>query len=157
MRVPVPTKVAVLADTHGTLSASVVAAIQEIDPSLIVHAGDVGGQHILLELEAIAPVVAVRGNTDHGPWADELRESRLMTLGGYRVAVVHDAAGFRVPPDVDVVISGHTHIPLISPRGTVLHINPGSVSRPRTQERVPTIVSLEVTNPPAARIVSVVA
>ncbi len=50
-------------------------------PKLIIHAGDIGGQEILDALQDLAPVVAVRGNTDHGSWADALPETAVAEAG----------------------------------------------------------------------------
>ena len=59
--------IGVLSDTHGALPPEVETALQGVDR--IIHAGDIGGAWILDHLEAIAPVVAVRGNMDSTPGA----------------------------------------------------------------------------------------
>jgi hypothetical protein len=96
---------------------------------LIIHAGDVGGAEVLEELGRVAPVVAVRGNNDRGAWADALPVSDAFEVNEAFIYVLHDlkeldiapaAAGFRV------VVSGHSHKPLIEERRGVLYLNPGS-------------------------------
>jgi putative phosphoesterase len=95
----------------------------------IVHAGDVGDPAVLEALSRIAPVTAVRGNNDKGPWAKALRETEVLQVGATRIYVLHDlaeldldpaAAGFRV------VVAGHSHRPKQELRGGVLYVNPGS-------------------------------
>jgi putative phosphoesterase len=95
----------------------------------IVHAGDVGDPAVLEALSRIAPVTAVRGNNDKGPWAKALRETEVLQVGGTRIYVIHDiaeldldpaAAGFRV------VVAGHSHRPRQELCDGVLYVNPGS-------------------------------
>jgi putative phosphoesterase len=95
----------------------------------IVHAGDIGDPAVLQALSRVAPVTAVRGNNDKGPWAKALRETEVLQVGGTRIYVIHDiaeldldpaAAGFRV------VVAGHSHRPRQELRDGVLYVNPGS-------------------------------
>ena len=62
--------VGVISDTHGLLRAEAVAALG--GSRYIVHGGDIGDENILRTLEAMAPVTAVRGNTDTEAWARRL-------------------------------------------------------------------------------------
>ena len=87
------------------------------------------GPAVLQTLRAIAPTTAVRGNNDRGAWADALRESELVTLGGVGLYVIHDIAEIDVDPaaaGVRVVVSGHSHRPSAEERAGVLYVNPGS-------------------------------
>jgi hypothetical protein len=118
--------VGVVSDTHGLLRPEAVEALRGSD--VILHAGDVGGSHVLQELGELAPVIAVRGNVDGG-WARLLPERRRLDLGGMAVLVLHDRALLGVDPAADglrVVIFGHSHQPLAERRGGVLWFNPGS-------------------------------
>ena len=95
----------------------------------IIHAGDVGSPEILDELRAIAPVMAVRGNIDKGPWACRLPESEVLEVGEISIYVLHDLAELDVKPEfagLRVVIYGHSHVPKQETRGGVLYFNPGS-------------------------------
>jgi putative phosphoesterase len=95
----------------------------------IVHGGDICDASVLEALAAIAPVTAVRGNNDHGSWASRLRETELFRLGEVFVYAIHDLAQLDLEPDaagVQVVVSGHSHRPLVERRGGVLYVNPGS-------------------------------
>src|SRR5579863_2091010 len=80
-----PTKIGIISDTHGLLRPEAVAALRGVE--LIIHAGDVGGSagvdgkaEILRALEAVAPVVAVRGNVDTEAWGRELRETEVVEI-----------------------------------------------------------------------------
>src|SRR5256885_15183822 len=106
-------RVGLISDTHGLLRAEVHPALAGVE--LILHAGDVGGDDILDELQLIAPVQAVYGNTD--PVDDaRLAASIEMTIGAVRVHVSHGhEVGGPTPAkllaryDADVIVYGHTH------------------------------------------------
>ena len=124
-------RVGLISDTHGLLRPEAKVFLQGSD--LIVHAGDICDPRILEVLAAIAPVTAVRGNNDHGTWAEQLRETELLQVGEVFVYVVHDLAQLDIEPStagVRVVISGHSHKPSVEERNGVLFVNPGS-SGPR--------------------------
>jgi len=121
-------RIGLISDTHGLLRPEALAFLQGCDH--IVHGGDIGSQRILDDLAAIAPVTAVRGNNDTGPWAEAVPETALIELGGLRLYAIHDLAELRIDPvaeGVRVVVSGHSHRPLAQMRDDVLFINPGSV------------------------------
>jgi uncharacterized protein len=118
--------VALISDTHGLLRDSVTEALQQFD--LIVHAGDVGPRSLLQRLEAIAPVVAVRGNVDHELTGLALNE--LISVNDQLIYVLHDVSQLDLDPataGISMVVSGHSHQPKIDRRGGVLYVNPGSI------------------------------
>ncbi|MDM0077590.1 metallophosphoesterase family protein [Variovorax sp. J2P1-59] len=120
-------RIGLISDTHGLLRPEALAFLQGCDH--IVHGGDIGSQRILDDLAAIAPVTAVRGNNDTGPWAQAVPETALIDVGGLRLYAIHDLADLRIDPaaeGIGVVVSGHSHRPLAQMRGDVLYINPGS-------------------------------
>lgn len=119
--------IGVISDTHGLLRPEALAALAGAD--LIVHAGDVGGPEVLEGLRRMAPVVAVRGNNDHGPWAKALPETNVVEAGGRRLYVLHDLHELDVDPakkGFHAVIAGHSHRPQVERRDGVLYLNPGS-------------------------------
>ena len=81
--------VGVVSDTHGLVRPEAIDALRGSD--VILHAGDIGGSHVLQELGEIAPVIPVRGNVDGG-WARLLPERRILDLGGVAVLILHDQA-----------------------------------------------------------------
>jgi len=117
----------VISDTHGLLRPQAVAALSGCEA--VLHAGDVGGPEVLAALARVAPLHAVRGNVDHGRWADALPTTAAVELGGVLVYVLHDLAALDLDPaaaGVTAVIHGHTHRPSVERRGGVLYLNPGS-------------------------------
>jgi putative phosphoesterase len=120
--------VGVVSDTHGLVRPEALAALQGVE--LILHAGDVGAPEVIEQLRALAPVVAVRGNNDRGPWADALRETEVAEIADALVYVIHDLAELDLDPAASgfhAVVSGHSHRPKLERRGGVLYLNPGSI------------------------------
>jgi len=120
-------RIGVLSDTHGLLRPEARAFLIGCD--YIIHGGDIGTSAVLEDLAAIAPLTAVRGNIDKGAWAATLRDTELIRLGAVFAYVLHDIAQLDIDPgaaQVQVVISGHSHQPLIQERDGVLFVNPGS-------------------------------
>jgi putative phosphoesterase len=133
-------RIGVISDTHGLLRAEAMEALQGSD--LIVHAGDVGGREILEALSEIAPVHAVRGNTDHGEVAAALPHNAVLDIPLEQgdstdppsgettlIYVVHILEEMDLDPaaaGIGVVIYGHTHRPAVERKGAVLYLNPGS-------------------------------
>jgi uncharacterized protein len=113
--------IGLISDTHGLLRPEAVRALEGAE--LIIHAGDVGKPEVLEALRQIAPVVAVRGNVDHGAWADALPETATVEPG---IFVLHDAKSLRIPAGVRAVVSGHSHQASVEERGGVLYVNPGA-------------------------------
>ena len=119
----VAVRIGLISDTHGLLRPEALAFLRGSD--YIVHAGDIGTEAIIRQLSEVAPVTAVRGNNDHGPWTLPLPETAELRVAQTRVYVIHDIAEAAFE-GVDVVVSGHSHRPLIEHRNGVLFINPGS-------------------------------
>jgi putative phosphoesterase len=120
-------RLGVISDTHGLLRPEALTVLRGCDR--IVHAGDIGNAEVLSTLSQIAPVVAVRGNNDHGAWADRLAETELFEFGGAFIYAIHDLSLLDIEPSaagVQVVICGHSHKPLIEHRDGVIYLNPGS-------------------------------
>jgi uncharacterized protein len=130
--------IGVISDTHGQLRPEAVAALE--GSGLILHAGDVGDVRILEELARIAPVHAVHGNTDWGELRRALPRTAMVDLGSEDGADVpapsrllaylhHGDRELDLDPaaaGIALVVSGHTHRPLMERRGGVLYLNPGS-------------------------------
>lgn len=120
-------RVGLISDTHGLVRPPVLDYLRGSD--LILHAGDILEGEILQQLAQIAPVTAVRGNNDWGPWADRLDETELLTVERVAIFLVHDLS--HLPRHARaraarVVVTGHSHKPLVQERDGVLFVNPGS-------------------------------
>ncbi|HEV2722956.1 MAG TPA: metallophosphoesterase family protein [Thermoanaerobaculia bacterium] len=124
------TRIGIIADTHGVLHPGVLEVFANVDH--IVHAGDVGGEHVLRALGELAPVTFVRGNNDDDDGLAIVRK----TIGGMRLLITHIlprprklraevAASLRRTP-ADVVVFGHSHLPHNELIGGVRFFNPAS-------------------------------
>ncbi|MEA3178873.1 MAG: uncharacterized protein QOI59_2396 [Gammaproteobacteria bacterium] len=105
-------------------------------------------------MRKIAPVHAVRGNNDKGPWAAEIPLYLALELEGVSIHVLHDVKEIDMlrrqclvtesqAADVDVVVSGHSHKPAVSERDGVQFVNPGSAG-PRRFSLPVTIAYLDI-------------
>jgi uncharacterized protein len=138
--------IGLIADTHGLVRPSVFTALAGVE--LILHAGDVG-DGVLDELRAIAPVAAVRGNTD--PLGHpELADSIDREVDGVRVHVSHGhELGAPRPEkllatyDADVIVYGHTHRQLVFQDDGRWVVNPGAAG-PRRFDLSPSVARMSV-------------
>ncbi|MGE5490629.1 MAG: metallophosphoesterase family protein [Actinomycetota bacterium] len=120
-------RIGLISDTHGLLRPEAVAFLN--GSNHIIHAGDIGSPAILDELAALAPLTAVRGNNDHGPWAEALPEIATVPVGSTSILVIHDLKDLTIDPAAAghrVVVAGHSHRPYVEERNGVLYVNPGS-------------------------------
>ena len=127
--------IGVISDTHNFLDPKVHELFAGVDH--ILHAGDIGNVSIISELEEIAPVTAVYGNTDAGL---PFKETEIIELGTRKFLIHHivnpHALGDRVQERIaraqpDVVVFGHTHRTFCETIGGVLYFNPGSAGKPK--------------------------
>src|SRR5579862_4271781 len=120
-----PAVIGLISDTHGLMRKEALSALSGVD--LIIHAGDIGKPEILVQLEAIAPVVAVRGNVDRGPWAEQLPLTAVVEARSAVIFVLHDLHQLDLDPVAaafQFVISGHSHKPSQTELGGVMYLNP---------------------------------
>jgi uncharacterized protein len=129
-------RIALLSDTHNYLDPRIPKLFAGADH--ILHGGDIGLPAILLQLEQIAPVTAVAGNTDDPGF--HYRPTEVITLAG-RKFLLHHIVNPHAPADSlkarlarerpDVVVFGHTHKPFSQTIGATLFFNPGYAGKPR--------------------------
>ncbi len=123
-------RIGLIADTHGVVHPRVPELFADVEH--IIHAGDVGGAHVLTALRALAPVTHVDGNNDDGAGEDVLR----LEIGGIRVLLTHilprpTRPAMRVVQSLqdapaDLVVFGHSHLPHNERLGGVTYFNPAS-------------------------------
>lgn len=143
-------RIGLISDTHGLLRPEVFDHFSGVE--WILHAGDVGSPGILIELETIAPVTAVYGNTDGFELRARLPAVATLELAGREVVVVHgDQFGTPTPsvlraayPAADVVVFGHTHRPVLDRGGDRVIVNPGAAG-PRRFDLRPSVGLLTLT------------
>jgi len=138
-------RIVVLSDTHAPrfwkrCPPAVAAHLAGAD--LILHAGDVCTPDVLDELSGFAPVKVVLGNNDGAEVAAwEAPETLELDLDGVRVAMIHDAGPkdgrlarmARRFPTADLVVFGHSHIPMDTADDRLRILNPGSPTDKRRQ------------------------
>lgn len=144
--------IGIISDTHipvrsQKLPDKIFSVFDGVD--LILHCGDIEVRSVVEDLESIAPVVAVHGNCD--PYVG-FNTHEVIEVEDVKIGLTH---GVVYPKgdtqqlyylakelDVDILVSGHTHRPLIQQEGDVLLLNPGSATQPRLSE--PSVMLLEV-------------
>lgn len=138
-------KLGIISDTHGFLDGRVAGIFKGVDH--ILHAGDVGPRELILELQTIAPVTAVLGNTD---MFIDLKLTELAELGERKFLIHHIVDPLALAGDLkeeirvkrpDAVIFGHTHKRFYGRQNGTMFLNPGYSGRPKhNQERTVAIV-----------------
>ena len=139
--------IGLVSDTHGMVRPQLFDALAGVE--LILHAGDVGPDDVLIELEAIAPVSAVFGNTDL-PGNPRLVDELVLDIGGVSIHVSHGHEfGSPTPAKLlavytqQVLVYGHTHRQMITEADGRLVINPGAAGARRFDLR-PTVARLSI-------------
>jgi putative phosphoesterase len=129
-------KIGVISDTHNYLDPKVPALLAGVDH--ILHGGDIGRPEVILELQLIAPVTAVMGNTDDPGW--HYRLTKVVTLGGRKFLLHHivnprelsEPLAARIAREQpEVVVFGHTHKPFCETVDGRLYFNPGYAGKQR--------------------------
>ena len=151
--------IGLISDTHcrwfTKIPNPVIKSFEKVD--LIIHAGDIGDLSYLAALAEIAPVEAVAGNNDTETVAEILDNHKIITVANKKIGITHGhlGKGATTPKrayntfadkQVDIIVFGHSHIPFAEVINNVLLINPGSVSRPRSKDRKPTVALLKIEN-----------
>jgi putative phosphoesterase len=154
---------AVVADTHSKPHPRTRERLQELEPDVILHAGDIGDLTVLEDLRAVAPVLAVRGNIDSQ--VREVPETLLVELLDgdvlkLRILLTHIAvyAGIKLRAEVGklaraeragLVVCGHSHVPFLGSDRGIGVFNPGSIGPKRFQ--LPIVLgAIDVNGPKAS-------
>ena len=120
-----------VSDTHGYFDPHLPELLRGVDR--ILHAGDIGDETVVEQLQRIAPVSAIRGNIDE---TSRYPASCVVLWGGMRIRLIHDINDWtdeiRAVP-VEVVVCGHSHHPQVRNEDGVLIVNPGSAGKKRFQ------------------------
>lgn len=139
--------IGVVSDTHipkksGDLPKTVIDSLMDVD--LIIHAGDINRDYVIYQLEEIAPVQAVAGNTDDDYICSMLGRKKIITAGRCKIGVIHGdgekgttlerAVKAFENDGVDCVVFGHSHIPFNEYVNGILCFNPGSPTDKRRQQ-----------------------
>lgn len=157
-------RIGLISDTHGRLRPEVFEVFAGVE--LILHAGDVGPLTIIDELETIAPVHAVLGNTDDWELKPRAQDEVRLELEGSAVVLVHGhRLGSPTPaklraayPEADIIVYGHTHRQRVDEVDGCLIINPGAAGAARFDLKpAVAILTLEAGRPPRVEHVALTA
>ena len=144
-------KILVISDSHKQYE-NMDRAIEIEMPDRIFHLGDGEGCEDYVEAVAQCPLEIVRGNCD---FASDLPAEVVMRVGAHVVMLTHGhyynvsfgpqrLAEVAKEKGADVVLYGHTHVPLLREEGGITIMNPGSISYPRQSDRRPSYGVIEV-------------
>jgi len=131
-------KIGIISDTHIPRAATglppeICTAFKGVD--LILHAGDLVEISVLDELKKIAKTEAVCGNMDEPEIRKSLPQKRIISAEGFKIGLTHgygspfrliDTVKKEFPQKVDVIVFGHSHLPVNELRDGILFFNPGS-------------------------------
>ncbi|NME68386.1 metallophosphoesterase family protein [Flammeovirga aprica] len=146
-------EIGIISDTHSYIDEHILKNLEGCDE--IWHAGDIGEQHVMDELEKVAPTKAVYGNIDDGSLRATYPEEAIFEVDGVKVYIIH-IGGY--PPKYtaklkkrlkelqpDLFICGHSHILKVIPdqERKLLHINPGAAGR-HGFHRMRTLIRLRI-------------
>ncbi len=147
-------KVLIVSDTHRQ-NRNLFDLIKKVGPiDLLIHLGDAEGSEDEIEIEANCPVAMVAGNNDFFSGLDKEME---LQIGKYRVLLTHGHFYYvsvgtenikkeAISRQFDIVMFGHTHRPLLEMEEHIIALNPGSLSYPRQDGRMPTYAIMELDN-----------
>jgi putative phosphoesterase len=162
MRGSGPLRLAVVADTHSAPHPATTKLLRSLTPDAILHAGDIGDLAVLDELQAVAPLFAVRGNIDvRAPdLPDVLTLDVVAGDASLRILLIHiavdgprlrgDAARLARAREASLVVCGHSHVPLIARDGELSVFNPGSAGPRRF--RLPIVFGVIDVTPAAVHL-----
>lgn len=145
-------KILIVSDTHR-YNANYLKVVEKTGPlDMVVHCGDVEGSELVISQAAGCPVEMVQGNND---FFSELPREKEFMIGQYKVWLTHGHNYYiamnsdvikqeAIMREVDIVMCGHTHKPVIDIGSSLTLINPGSISYPRQDNRKPSYIIMEI-------------
>lgn len=132
-------KIGIISDTHGKLNSKVFEVFKNVD--LILHAGDIGSDYVLNNLNLIAETKAVYGNMDDFDLRKILPKEIELEIDKVKIHLSHNK---EVPnKDFNIIIRGHTHILQNEYINNILHLNPGSATKSRFYKESIMILTIE--------------
>lgn len=145
-------KVLIISDSHGIRKTlrEVFARVGEID--MLIHLGDVCGDELFIKESFSCPVHIIAGNNDYSlkllkEEIIEIADKQILLTHGHKYYVNYDynhLAGEAAAIGMDMVMFGHTHVPLIEDFDGIKLINPGSLAYPRQSNRKGSFIIMEV-------------
>lgn len=145
-------RVMIVSDTHRKHRYLKMALDRMAPIDRLIHLGDAEGYEDYIEELAGCPLDIVAGNND---FFSTLEYEKVIIVGKYKVFITHghyyyvntgirDITRAGKSQGADIVMYGHTHLPLISHREGITVLNPGSMSYPRQEGRKPSFIMMEI-------------
>ncbi|MBP3603531.1 MAG: metallophosphoesterase [Lachnospiraceae bacterium] len=145
-------KVLIVSDTHR-YNENYLRVLEKVAPvDMVVHCGDIEGSEYLIAQSAACPVQMVQGNND---FFSDLPREKEFYIGKYKVWLTHGHTyGVMVSDryikmeaierNVDIVMYGHSHRPVVDFGDGIIAINPGSLTYPRQEGKKPSFIIMEL-------------
>lgn len=141
-------KILIISDTHGKHDNFYRVLEQEDNIDMLIHCGDFEGGEFEITSAVDCPCHMVAGNNDF--FTDVVREKEFK-IGPYNVFLTHGHSYYVYMNkdfirregkgrSMDIVMFGHTHIPVVDKTGGITLLNPGSLSYPRQHGRCPSYI-----------------
>ncbi len=145
-------KILIVSDTHRRNDNFLKVAEKTGPLDMVIHCGDVEGSEYIISKAAGCPVEMVQGNND---FFSNLPKEKEFMVGQYKVWLTHGHNYFvsmnyetikreARQREVDIVMCGHTHKPVLKEERGLTLLNPGSISYPRQENRRPSYILMEI-------------
>lgn len=146
-------KIFVVSDTHGSIREFIEKVNSMEKPGLIIHLGDYVEDGVKIEEAMGIKTVIVKGNGDY--FHSDYDEDDILTIGDKKIFITHghkynvrysiDNLFYKAKEvDADLVLFGHTHVPILLQEYGIMVMNPGSASMPRGFNRKKTFGIIEI-------------
>lgn len=147
-------KILIVSDTHR-YNENYLRVLERVSPvDMVIHCGDIEGSEYAIAQSAGCPVQMVQGNND---FFSDLPREKEFRLGKYKVWLTHGHTyGVMVgnnlikeeakDREVDIVMYGHTHRPVVDRDDAIVAVNPGSLTYPRQEGGKPSFIIMEIDN-----------
>lgn len=145
-------KYLVFSDSHGRNDRMLrVIGRYKNEIEGVFFLGDIESGEDQFRASIQGPTYIVRGNCDYFSQAPEFQ---VVKLHGHQIAMTHghkqhvnmgvDVLKYwAMSKEADIVLFGHTHVPFREQTSTLTVLNPGSISRPRQEDHIPTYAIME--------------
>lgn len=149
----------IMSDSHGNLENAEKVIKKEGKLDLVIHLGDIIGQDNQLREICDCQVKIIKGNCDFYSENNltevfSLEKNKIFATHGHHFGVDWGLEGIYFAAkesECNIAMFGHTHVPEITPKGDIMIINPGSISRPRQLNHKPTYILMDIDNDGNAR------
>lgn len=145
-------RILIVSDSHGRNQQLERALYNEEPLDMVIHLGDLEGSDAFLKQNVCCPLEMISGNNDY---FTQIEREKLIQIGNYKVVLTHghrhsvsfgteDLKEWARALEADIVMYGHTHIPLLEIEEDLTVLNPGSISQPRQAGHRPSYMMMKL-------------